>query len=241
MTSMIGSTGMRDKAQQLRGGSPQFAGDKLPSGYKARQLQQFTPEQMNLFQQSMNHVGPDSYTSRLASGDQSLFAEMEAPAMRQFQELQGQNASRFSGMGLGARRGSGFQNQMSADTSNFAQDLASKRQGLMRQAVMDLHGMSQNLLNQRPYERFLEQKPQDQGFNWGGLAGGVAGGIGGFFMGNPIGGAMAGYGIGSGLSGYGAGGTENVNLSQFQGIGGYRGNQTQSINPNISQMARGTY
>ena len=241
MTSMIGSTGMRDRAQQLRGSSPQFAGDKIPSGYKVRQLQNFDQPQMDLYNQSFSHVNPESYTSRLASGDQSLFAEMEAPAMRQFQELQGQNASRFSGLGLGARRGSGFQNQLSADTSNFAQDLASKRQGLMRQAIMDLHGMSQNLLNQRPYERFLEKKPEDQGFNWGGLAGGLIGGVGGFFGGNPIGGALAGYGIGSGLSGYGTGGTENVNLSQFQGIGGYRGNQNQSVNPNISQMARGTF
>lgn len=136
------------------------AGNKIPKGYQQGQLQQFTPEQMNLFQGMFGHVGKDSYLGRLAAGDQGLFDEMEAPAIRQFQGIQGGLASRFSGMGTGGRHSSGFQNTASQASSDFAQDLQSRRQGLQRQAIMDLMGLSNNLLGQRPNEQFLTEKPQ---------------------------------------------------------------------------------
>lgn len=145
MSSMYGSTGAG-------------AGNKVPSGYKVGQLQQFTPEQMQLFQSLFGHVGPGSYLSRLASGDESLFEEMERPALKQFTGLQGGLASRFSGMGMGARGSSGFQNTMTQASSDFAQDLQSRRQDLQRQAIGDLMGMSNTLLGQRPYEQFLYEK-----------------------------------------------------------------------------------
>lgn len=131
---------------------------KAPKGYKQGQMSNYTPEMMKLFKQMFSHVGPDSYTGRLAAGDESLFGEMEAPALRQFGELQGGMASKFSGMGMGARNSSGFQNTMNAATSNFAQDLQSKRQGLQRQAIMDLMGMSSDLLGQKPYENYMVEK-----------------------------------------------------------------------------------
>jgi hypothetical protein len=133
-------------------------------GKQVQHLQQFTPEQMQIFQNMGNQIGGGSYTSRLAGGDPSLFAEMEAPAMRQFQDLQGQTASRFSGAGMGARRGSGFKNEMNQQTSNFAQDLQSKRQELQRQAIMDLMGMSSNFLSQKPYETMLVEPEHKKGF-----------------------------------------------------------------------------
>ena len=74
-SSMSGATGMRPNQT-----STGFR-DKVPSGYKAGSLQQFTPEQLQLFQQMFSNVGPESYTSKLAGGDQSLFNEMEAPAL----------------------------------------------------------------------------------------------------------------------------------------------------------------
>lgn len=193
-------------------GAPKFTGDKIPSGYRAGQLQQYTPEQLDLFKQSFNHLGPDSMLSKLASGDQSQFAAMEAPALRQFNSLQGNIASRFSGQGMGGRQSSGFQNAQNAAATDFAQNLQSQRLGLQNQAIRDLMGMSHTLLSERPYERFLTEKQQDQGFNWGGLAGGLAGGVGGFFLGGPMGamsGASLGYNAGSGLSGYGGGGGSN--------------------------------
>lgn len=163
MSSMYGATGSG-------------AGNKVPSGYKVGQLQQFTPEQMQLFQSLFGHVGPGSYLSRLASGDQSMFGEMEAPAMKQFAGLQGDLASRFSGMGMGSRGSSGFQNTMNQASSDFAQGLQSRRQDLQRQAIGDLMGMSSDLLGQRPHEKFLYEKKKPF---WQQLLGGDMGIFGG--------------------------------------------------------------
>jgi len=138
------------------------------------QLQQFTPQQMQLFQQLFQHIAPESYLSKLAGGDQSMFDEMEAPALRQFSGLQGNMASRFSGMGMGARKSSGFQNTMNQASSDFAQDLQSRRQSLQQQAIKDLMGLGNQLLGQKPYESFLAEKPQKKNF-WGELLGTLAG------------------------------------------------------------------
>lgn len=154
---MMGSSGMKGPAG-LSAGNNTSGGNIIPKGYSRGQLQQYDPQQMQLFQQLFSQVSPGSYLSRLAGGDQSQFDELEAPAMRQFQGLQGQLASRFSGMGMGARRSSGFQNTANQATSDFAQDLQSQRQGLQRQAIQDLMGMSNQLLGQRPQEQFLTKK-----------------------------------------------------------------------------------
>jgi len=169
---------------------------KAPSGYKA--FQQFSPEQMQLFQQMFSRVAPDSYLSRLAGGDEEIFNQVEAPAMKQFNALQGNLASRFSGMGMGSRRSSGFQNTTNQASQDFAQQLQSQRQQLQRQALMDLMGISDSLLGQEPYG--FVKKQQKQGSGWGGLAGGALGGIGGFLAGGPAGaltGASLGYNVGS--------------------------------------------
>jgi hypothetical protein len=188
MTSLTGS----------KGATGNFSGDIIPKGYKAGQLQQFTPEQMQLFQQMFSNVGPGSFLSRLAGGDESMFQQMEAPALRQFGELQGGLSSRFSGMGMGARNSSGFQNTMTQAGSSLAQDLASKRQDLQRQAIMDLMGLSSNLLSQNPYERFLYEKQKKEKTPWGKYIGGGIGAIGGAFAGGPVG-AMQGAQMGSSL------------------------------------------
>lgn len=132
---------------------------KAPRGYTNRQQQQFTPEQLKLFQGLFSHVGPESYLGKLAGGDESQFDQIEAPALRQFSGLQGNIASRFSGAGIGGRNSSGFQNEMSGAASDFAQQLQSQRQGLQQNAIRDLMGMSSQLLGQRPYEQSLVQKP----------------------------------------------------------------------------------
>jgi len=160
MSSMSGATG--------------GMGNKIPSGYKAGRMQQFTPEQMQLFSSMFGHLGPDSFLSKLASGDESTFSQVEAPALKQFSGLQGNLASRFSGMGMGARRSSGFQNTSNQAASDFAQGLQSKRQDLQRQALGDLMGFSNSLLGQRPYENFLtEKKPSFLESLMGGLGQGL--------------------------------------------------------------------
>ena len=164
MSSMIGSNGYGGVA-----GPTGKIGNKIPSGYRSGQMAQFTPEQMQLFQQSFGQVGPESYTSRLAGGDESLFGEIEAPALKQFAGLQGNIASRFSGGGGGrgamsSRRSSGFQNTMNTAAQDFASQLQQQRQGLQRQAIQDLRGMTNDLLGQRPYENFLTKKEHKQPF-----------------------------------------------------------------------------
>jgi|SRR5271166_5273276 len=161
MSSMYGNQGMRGPTGQGAQGRRGATGNV--SGYDQIQMQNFTPEQMQLFNQLFGQVSPESYTGRLAGGDQSLFEEMEAPALRQFSGLQGNIASRFSGGGggrgaLSSRNSSGFQNTMSQASSDFASGLQSRRQDLQRQAIQDLMGMSSNLLGQRPYENMLVPK-----------------------------------------------------------------------------------
>lgn len=150
-------------------------GNKLPKGYKSSQLAQFTPEQMQLFQELFSNVSPGSYLSRLAGGDRSFFEEMEAPALRQFSELQGNIASRFSQGGggpnaLSSRRSSGFQNELSSQASNFAQQLQAQRQQLQKQAIFDLMGLSRDLLGERPYDTKLVPKGPSFMDKWLGLA-----------------------------------------------------------------------
>ncbi len=172
---------------------------------------------MELHNRSFEQVAPDSYLSRLAGGDQSLFNEIEAPALKQFSGLQGNLASRFSGMGMGARRSSGFQNEANSQAQDFAMKLQSQRQGLQRQAIGDLQSMSQQLLGQRPYEQFRYDKPKKSS-GWGGLGGAALGGIGGAFMGMPFQGAALGYGIGSSFDNPGGGNGGGMNFSVLSGM-----------------------
>jgi len=67
-------------------------------------------------------------------------------------------------MGMGARRSSGFQNAANEQASNFAQELQANRQGLQRQAMMDLRGLTSELLNYRPYENFMVKKKNKEPF-----------------------------------------------------------------------------
>jgi hypothetical protein len=138
--------------------TPSLQRGKSKGGLTPFSMNQFTPEQMQLFGSMFGHLQPGSFLSKLAGGDESMFQQLEAPAMRQFGELQGQTASRFSGMGSGARHSSGFQNVMNQATSDFAQDLQSQRLGLQRQALYDLMNMGNTLLGQRPYDQFVSEK-----------------------------------------------------------------------------------
>lgn len=186
----------------ISAGSRGAAGNKIPKGYSAGRLQQFTPEQQSLYQSLFPYVSPGSQLAQQAQGDDQGFAPYEDYANRQFQEFSGQNASRFSGLGMGARKGSGFQNQQTQGAQDFASQLAMQRQGLQRQALMDLMGISSSLLGQRPEENFLTRKPQKQQGFWGKLFGAAApfagAGVGSLFGGLP--GASMGAQLGSGVS-----------------------------------------
>lgn len=168
-----GSTGssMRNNSAGGFGGGSRGGGkgDIIPKGHRAGVLQQFTPEQLDLFSQLFGHLGPDSDLSRLAGGDESIFEQMEAPAWRQFQEAQGQLGSRFSQLAPGAmsaQRGSGFQNTAGQLGSDFAMNLSANRQKLSRQALQDLFEMSHMLMNEKPFERIISGKEQKEPGFW---------------------------------------------------------------------------
>lgn len=172
---------------QLRGQGRQ--GNIIPEGYDYGQIQQFTPEQMQLFSQMYgSHLGPESYLSKLALGDQGEYSKMEDPAYRQFHSLIGDLANRFSNQGdIGGRSGTEFQNATTSAAGNFAQDLQSQRSNIRRQAIQDLLSYSNQFLNQRPYDQFLTEKPQPfsqrltqdivRGLTSGGGAGGGGGNL----------------------------------------------------------------
>lgn len=170
MNSLIGASGFGAT------GKPQKIGN---TGYQSVTSQQFSPEQMNLFQRMFGQVGPESFTSKLAGGDQSQFDQLEAPALQQFSELQGGLASRFSGMGgVGANRTSGAQNAQTSAASNFAQQLQAQRMGIQQNSIEQLHQMSAELLGQKPYEQYMIPKQQKKSSFWEQLLGGLAGGAG---------------------------------------------------------------
>jgi hypothetical protein len=178
------------------GATPSLQRGKSKGGLTPFSMQQFTPAQMNLFSTMFSHLDPSSYLSKLASGDQSMFEELEAPALKQFGQLQGQLASRFSGFGSGARHSSGFRNTMNQATSDFAQQLQSQRLGLRRQALTDLLGMGNQLLGQRPYDQFVSEKKPSflkqmlAGLAGPGLQGALTGGTMGY-MSRPSGGGQS--------------------------------------------------
>lgn len=200
--SLQGSMGIQP--QSRTGTTNPFKG----TGYRQVQSQQFTPDQMRLFQQLFSQTDPQGYLSKLAGGDQSQFEQSEAPALRQFNEIQGNLASRFSGAGTGARRSSGFQNASNQAAQDFAGQLRSQRIGLQRQALQDLMGISQSLLGQRPYENLLIKKQHKP--KWWETAARIglpiAGGVLGGLTGGPLSallGSQVGNAFGSGFSGGG--------------------------------------
>lgn len=180
-----------------------MTGDVLPKGFHSMQTQLFTPEQMNLFKNMFGQIGPESFTARLARGAPGIFDEIEAPAKRQFQEMQGDIASRFSGSQPGmmsARRGSGFQGEMNQATRDLAMDLQAQRMGLMRGAEEDLMKYQEMLLGQTPFHRDIYQQQKKPSFLkriFGGALPAIGAGIGGIFGGLP--GAKMGGFLGSGL------------------------------------------
>jgi hypothetical protein len=176
---------------------------KIPHGLRGYSRPNYTPEQMKVHKQNYKALGPDTDLARMASGDQSFYDQLEAPALRQFSATQQNLANRYSGGagrgGLSNRRSSGFQNEQGEFASNFAQQLQANRLGLQRQAHNDLWTMSQQFLGQQPYTRDLVAK-KDKSSGWPALAGAGIGAAGGFFVGGPMGafqGAQLGYGFGS--------------------------------------------
>ena len=112
------------------------------------------------------------FISRLLGGDESIFQELEAPALRQFQEQIIPGLSeRFTGMGLGAQGSSGYQQTLGAAGSRLAQDLAGQRAQYRMSALDRLLAQAGQTMQARPFDIV----PRTPGFIEG-AATGIAGG-----------------------------------------------------------------
>ena len=134
------------------------------SGYQQAQVSRLSPEQQQLFSMLMGGSMPGiqqglGHLSQLAAGGTpEYWQQLEAPAMRQLGELQGGIASRFSGMGTGARRSSGHALAQGSLAEDFAEKLQSQRLGLQNQAIQDLLGIGRDLLGRDSIENIMVPK-----------------------------------------------------------------------------------
>lgn len=165
-------------------------GQKKASGVK--QVSNYSPEMENLLRSLVGGAqggvgGGLDFLSKLASGDQSMFEEMERPAYAAFEKLLGQTGSRFSD--LGARDSSYFENAVAGQGQELAQNLQAQRLGIRSQATNQLLQQAMQMLGLRPFENV--EKTKSPGFDWGGLLGGIGGAAAGSFFG-PLGTAAGG-------------------------------------------------
>jgi len=178
MSSMVGATGSNSS---LKG-----------TGYK--QVGTLSPQKQNLFNIGASGVSgglPDALqqiAKMAGGGDEDFWSQLEAPALRQFNQLQGGISSRFSGMGSGARRSSGFQNTMGGAAGDLAERLQSNRMN-MQQSAQDrlmqfysqLMGIEDTALipkKKKWWEEFLPAVGKGLGEGLGeGISGGVTSGF----------------------------------------------------------------
>lgn len=148
---------------------------KTPSGYKFLSLPSMTPEQMSLFRERIGQSGryggqAVDYLGRLAAGDEGAYEQMEAPALRTYQQrLIPELAERFQQGGM--LKSSAFAGAASEGAADLAERLAAQRAGIQQRSVESLLGLESSLLGARPYESFLQPKKKKW---WESLLEGIA-------------------------------------------------------------------
>jgi hypothetical protein len=135
---------------------------KLPKGFGQFSMQTMGPGQSQIYDlirgQFQGGAG-DVYKNLLsmASGDQGMFQQLEAPALRQFQQQIAPGiASRYAGSGISGS--SGMQNSLAAAGGNLAENLQSQRMNLMQQSMHDVLSLGNTLLASPDRQYGLYQK-----------------------------------------------------------------------------------
>ncbi len=133
------------------------------SGYNLRNVPQFTPQMMQIFEQLLGSLqggggleGGVDFLSQLAGGEEGAFEKAEAPAYSAFNKMAGQIGSRYSQ--LGARDSSSFQQAISGGAAQLSENLGEKRLGMQTSAIDKILGLSEGLMGQKPYDTSLEPK-----------------------------------------------------------------------------------
>jgi len=185
---------------------PTRTGQKI-NGYTPFTTDQLSPQQRSFFEQLLGGASQGSgqnldWLNRIAQGDPSTYEALEAPGWRQFGEAQSQIANRFSGQGLGGRRGSDFKNAQSGAAQSFAENLQANRLNLRQDSIKQLLGLYENLIGQRTYDTGFAAPKQKKSSFWESIlpiVGQVGGSLAGSF-GGPIG-TAAGSWVGKKLFG----------------------------------------
>lgn len=130
--------GSRNAGGSFFGGSP--------GSYE--QVSRLTPEQQQLLGQMFPGLSQASgsgldYLNQLLSGDDSAFADFEAPFKRQFeQEVIPSIAERFAGLGShGSQSSSAMQQTLGQSGRELSENLAAMRSNLKQNALGQLQGL----------------------------------------------------------------------------------------------------
>ena len=143
---------------------------KPPKGYEA--FSTLNPQQsqmMNMLMQLFSGQGgqmggPMGQLQQLLSGSPEATKQFEAPLMRQFNEQTVPGlAERFSGMGAGAQRSSGFQQALGQAGAGLSEQLGSLRGGMQMQGLQGLMQMMQSMMGTQTQGLVPKQKPWWQG------------------------------------------------------------------------------
>lgn len=141
---------------------PSFPGANIPKGYDLYSLPTMGGGQKdiyNLLKGQFQGGAGDVYQKLfgMARGDAGTFDQMEAPALRQFQQTIAPGiASRYAGSGIGAS--SGMQNSIANAGANLAENLQAQRTNLMRQSMQDVLGIGNTLLGTPTQQFGITQK-----------------------------------------------------------------------------------
>lgn len=121
------------------------------------QVSTLDPYQQNLYQNLMQGISanPAQILSRQALGDPSYYEPQEQQALRQFrEEVMPSIGSRF----VGRLGGSAAQGAFAKAGSDLSQNLYADRQRIKQQALQDLIGLENSLLNRNTFENVLTPK-----------------------------------------------------------------------------------
>lgn len=103
------------------------------------------------------------FLTQLLSGDETIFQQLEQPAIRAFEEdIAPGIAERFSGAGAGAQGSSAFQQQLATAGSRLAQSLGEQRTGLRMSALDRVLSQLDRPLGYQPYSQAYV--PKQSGF-----------------------------------------------------------------------------
>ena len=131
------------------------------AGYDLVKTPRYSPDVQQRIDQLRGQVQPGAtkgidYLNKIAGGGDEAFRDIEQPAFRDFANAQNATASRFSGIGSGSRRSSGFYQDMGGQATDLASKLQSSRMSLQRSAIDQLLEMYSGLVGQDPYQYDLD-------------------------------------------------------------------------------------